>query len=95
MTVRAWEFDVYDSTGCQQGFLNDYSGSEDQACTPITEATRDKFVIDSMGECSIELYSGSDSTCPESNFQQIYDASEEGECITPRFTWNYFLVTAC
>lgn len=93
--TSAWEFDVYDNTGCQQGLLNDYSGTEDQACTPITEEMRNKFILYDMGECSIELFSGDDPLCPESNYKQIYDIANEEQCITPRYDFNYFLVTAC
>jgi hypothetical protein len=95
MTVSAWEFDVYNSLGCNQGLLTDHSGTEDMACTELTNAARAKFILYDMGECSIELYSGTDDKCPESNFQQIYDEFDEKSCITPDYNWNYFLVTAC
>lgn len=85
LAVAAWEFNVYDSTRCQQGLLKDNSGTEDQACTEVTKATRDKFILYKMGDCSIKLYSGTDNTCPESNFQQIYDSLSEEACIAPRF----------
>lgn len=95
LTVKAWEFDVYDSRGCNQGLLKDNSGTEDVGCTKIDQAGRAKFILYEMGDCSIEFYSGSDDTCPESNFEQIYDAFNQEQCIGPRYDWNYFLVTSC
>ena len=34
-----------------------------------------------MGVCSVEMYGGSQGTCAEDDFIEIYDAADEDECI--------------